>query len=189
MPNSESNAGNIYITRQPILDLKGQVFGYELLYRTGADECASEKSTESDRASSRVLADGVLRLGLDALTGGKFAFVKFSRNLLLSDAATLLPAKSMVIELSGDIGVDGPVVDACGRLKELGYSLSLDDYTGTAAEAALLSYVKFARVDVLQTPIEARAALAKRLRPLGIQLIAKKVETADSAAEVKQLGY
>src|SRR5438128_12344079 len=79
MPNSESNARNIYITRQPILDLKGQVFGYELLYRAVADESASEKSTESDRASSRVLADGVLRLGLDALTGGKVAFVKFSR--------------------------------------------------------------------------------------------------------------
>jgi EAL and modified HD-GYP domain-containing signal transduction protein len=189
MPHSESNAGDVYITRQPILDLKGQVFGYELLYRTGAGDSASEKSTESDRASSRVLADAVLRLGLDALTGGKTAFIKFSRNLLLSDAATLLPATSIVVEVSADVGVDGPVIDACGRLKKQGYSISLDDYTGTDEEAELLSYVKFARVDVLQASVEAREALAKRLRPRGVQPIAKKVETADSAAEVKQLGY
>jgi EAL and modified HD-GYP domain-containing signal transduction protein len=190
MADSESSAINVCITRQPILDLKSQVFGYELLYRTGADDSASEESTESDHASSRVLADAVLGLGLDALTGGKPAFVKFSRNLLLSDAATLLPAKSMVIELSGDIDVDAGVVDACGRLQELGYAISLDDYAaGTDAEAELLSYVKFARVDVLQTPVEERAALARRLQPLGVQLIAKKVETADTAAEVKQLGY
>src|SRR5262245_19963978 len=139
-------ASSVCITRQPILDLKNQVFGYELLYRTGAepaeaDEAAapeaadgeviesgdSLESTETDHASSRIIADAVLALGLDALTGGKPAFVKFSRNLLLSDAATLLPAKSVVIELSGDIDVDGDVIDACNRLFEMGYALSLDD--------------------------------------------------------------
>jgi EAL and modified HD-GYP domain-containing signal transduction protein len=199
---------SVFITRQPILDLKNQVFGYELLYRTdpstaidgdtdedavaveNADSPDTLESTESDHASSRVLADAVLALGLDALTSGLPAFVKFSRNLLLSDAATLLPAKSVVIELSGDIEVDGEVIDACSRLQDLGYAISLDDYTaGTDAEAALLSYVKFARVDMLQTAADDRKALADRLQPLGLQLIAKKIETAEMAAEVKALGY
>src|SRR5262245_56176293 len=165
---------SVCITRQPILDLKNKVFGYELLYRTTpgsteeADSDAEEtsdtvegaetiESTESDHAASRVLADAVLAVGLDTLTSGLPAFVKFSRNLLLSDAATLLPEKSVVIELSGDIDVDGEIVEACGRLQELGYAISLDDYkAGTDAEAALLPFMKFARVDMLQTPVDDR---------------------------------
>ena len=188
--STDASVSHVCLTRQPILDLNSQVFGYELLYRTDEDESVGVDSTGSDQASSRVLADAVLGIGLDALTSGRPAFMKFSRNLLLSDAATLLPAASLVIQLDGDIAVDSAVIDACGRLHELGYALSLDDYTaGTDAEAALLSYVKFASIDVLQTRIEDRHALAARLQPLGVQLIAKKVETAEVAAEVRALGY
>src|SRR5262245_60092300 len=59
----------VCVARQPILDLAGRVYGYELLYRNSSD--ATSCTTEGDIAGARVLSDAVFALGLDVLTNGK----------------------------------------------------------------------------------------------------------------------
>src|SRR6266498_3430186 len=63
-PNLDTREG-IYVARQPILDASGQVFGYELLYRAGAD--ATSCVDRRDLAAARVLNDAELTLGLETL--------------------------------------------------------------------------------------------------------------------------
>ena len=76
---------SIHIARQPILDVDRQVRGYELLYRAQAADSAC--TTTGDLAAARVVTDALLAIGLDTLTAGAPAFLNFTRQLLLENAA------------------------------------------------------------------------------------------------------
>src|SRR5580765_8112573 len=151
----------VCVARQPILDLAGRVYGYELLYRGSAD--ATSCTTEGDIAGARVLSDAVLALGLDVLTNGRLAFINFTRSLLLNGAGTLLPPTSMVVELREDIEVDQEIVEACRSLHARGFALALDDFVPGSSAESLIPFVSFVKVDVLAIPPDERKKLAARL--------------------------
>jgi c-di-GMP-related signal transduction protein len=177
---------SVHIARQAILDVDRRVFGYELLYRAQANDRSC--TTEGDLASSRVLTDAVLAIGLDTLTSGALAFVNFTRELLLEDAAALLPAKSVVIELREDITVDADVINACRGLHEKGYTLALDDFVEGSGAETLLPYVGFVKLDVLDTPPIVWQPLAHRLASTGVRVVAERVETADTVTQAVEAG-
>ncbi len=177
----------VYVARQPILRPTGRVFGYELLYRGTATDTACNEPT--DMASARTMTDAVLSLGLDTLTGHLPAFINLNRSLLLEGAPMLLSPSTAVIELLEDMAIDIEVIEACRTLKKMGYALALDDFISQSEAEALLPYVKYVKIDVLRTPAVTRLELAKRLRPLGVQLIAEKVETPEIAEDVRKAGY
>jgi len=177
----------VHVARQPILDRLDRVVGYELLYRETA--AAHSCLTASDVAAVRVFTDALLTLGLDVLTGGLPAFFNVTKRLLTTCAAEVLPPPATVLELREDIVVDTEVVDACRRLHAAGYALALDDFVRGCEAERLLPYVKYVKVDVLATPAAARAQLASLFTPMGLKLVAEKVETAEMAREVRALGY
>lgn len=176
-----------FVARQPILDAKRQVFGYELLYRGLAD--APSCVDPSDLASANVLTNAVLNLGLDTLTDGRKAFINISRGLLVGDIGSLLDPSQVVIELLEDISADPEVIDACRTLKSAGYAIALDDFVPGSGAERLLPYARFVKVDVLSTSPEARAALAQRLLPRGIRLLAEKVESHEIFDLSREEGY
>ncbi len=108
-----------FVARQPILDEGRQVFGYELLYRAAQTD-TSANFANSDEASARVLTDTLLTMGFDTLTDGRKGFMNVSRTLLLSEAASLTPPASSVLELLETIEADPEVIDACRTLKTTG---------------------------------------------------------------------
>jgi c-di-GMP-related signal transduction protein len=118
---------DLFVARQPIFDLRGQVAAYELLYRRGAGSLAADG--ESTRQMSLdVVIQSFLEIGLERITRGKTAFINFSREMLLSSAYDLLDPKAVVIELLEDVEADPEVLAACDRLVGLGYRLALDDF-------------------------------------------------------------
>ncbi len=176
----------LFVARQPILNRSGQVFGYELLYRAGAD--ASSCEAETDLAASRVLSDTVLGIGLETLTGGRKAFMNVSRNLLLSGHATLLPARSVVLEVLETVKVDEPVVQVCRSLRGKGYSIALDDYVPGLDADALLPYANFVKVDVLDTKRDEWVSI-RRSMPSHVTMLAEKVESAEVYEDLRAIGY
>ena len=166
-----------FVSRQPILDLNGKVFGYELLHRAKDD-------ANAEGAGARGLTDVVLDMGLETLTQGKPAFLNFNRDLLLSDAGTLLPAKKSVIQLRRGVEVDDAVVSACQTLHTAGYRLALDFVSDPEGER-LLPFMKFVKIDVRSMSLGAAAALVKRLGSGDVRAIAEKVETAEAFAAAK----
>lgn len=177
----------VCVARQPILFPSGQVFGYELLYRASAGDVACTAS--GDLAGARVLADALLNLGLENLTDGRVVFINLTRELLLAGAADLLPRHAAVLEIREDVPVDREVIETCRQLRARNYALALDDFEPGSPVETLMPYVQYVKVDVLATTAAQRAALARRLTPLGIKLVAEKVETEAKVAEVKQAGY
>src|SRR6187431_170720 len=136
----------VFVSRQPILDATGKVFGYELLHRETASPAAGGADGETaETAGARGLTDVVLGLGLDTLAEGKPAFLNFTRELLVGQAATLLPAAKTVIQLRRGLQVDEAVVTACSELHDASYRLALDFISDPESER-LLPFVKFLKI-------------------------------------------
>ena len=135
------------VARQPILDRRGHVFGYELLFRRSATVQSCDVASAD--ACVQVIVDAMHSIGLDTLASGKRAFMNVTREFLLSDAATLLPKDQVVIELLEDIEVDHEVVAACKALKRAGYTLALDDFTYSESIAELLPLADYVKIDFL----------------------------------------
>ena len=177
----------LHVARQPILDERGRVFGYELLYRQAAD--ATGCAASGDSASARVLTSAVLDLGLDTLTSGRQAFLNVTRPLLLGQIDALVPPDGVVLELLETVEVDKDVVTVCRDLRARGYRLALDDFVAGSDAEALLPFVSFVKVDVLTTPASVVHALADRLSHGGVRLLAEKVETRDVFEHTRGAGY
>src|SRR5580692_1497476 len=115
----------VYLGRQPIVDRRLNVVGYELLFRSSeANFC---DVTDDVAATSQVIVTAVLGMGLDRLLGGKPAFINFDRTLLLGDWTTLLPPGRSVIEILETVTPDQEILAAACRLRQQGYALALDD--------------------------------------------------------------
>jgi EAL and modified HD-GYP domain-containing signal transduction protein len=176
-------ATSAFVSRQPVLDVEGRVFGYELLYRDG--DASPQDGTGSD---ARGLTDVVLDMGLDTLAEGKPAFLNFTRELLIGKAGTLLPPKKAVIQLRRGLEVDDDVVAACQELHKAGHRLAIDFGADPEAER-LLPLMAFIRIDVRSMSMEAASALVKRFAAAKIRAIAEKVETAEAYAGAKATGF
>jgi len=176
-----------FVARQPILTRAGRLFGYELLYRGDlhADGCIAD----TDQASAQVLTDGLLAFGLTALGSGRPLFINLTRRWMVEDAALLLPAPYVVLEITERIPADEETLAACRRLYAAGYALALDDFEPGSQAEAFLPWASYVKVDVLATPRHEAAALVARLKDRKVTLLAEKVETREVAEWAGHAGF
>jgi c-di-GMP phosphodiesterase len=174
-----------HVARQPILDARGQVYGYELLFRATAE---ATTFSEPGHASARLISDVVTGPGFDALSDGKRVFVNLSADVLLADVSGLFDPERVVLEIPSTTAVTPEVAEMCRRLHGHGHALALDGFAQGAAAEALLPQARFAKVDVLDTPLEDVASLAASLLAKGLTVIAERVETEEAFLAAKAAG-
>ena len=179
---------DVFVARQPIFDRMRRTHAYELLFRAGAASTGYDGSN-ADEASLRVLDASLSVLGLETLTGGKRAFINFTRDTLVNGYASMLPKGSVVVEILENVAPDDEVMAACRTLKDAGHVLALDDFVLGESYEALLDMVDIVKVDFTQNAREDRVRLVERLRPRGIKLLAEKVQTPDDFNHALQAGY
>jgi EAL and modified HD-GYP domain-containing signal transduction protein len=184
---SLSNKGSqLYVARQPILSSNEQVFGYELLFRDGIEDYF--RHTDADIASRSTLDTSIL-MGLDVLCDGRRAFMNCTRETLLKDYVTLLPAARVVVEILESVPVDDLVKAACIRLKEAGYAIALDDFIADDPRSALVPYADIIKVDLKGTSPDEQVAMVKRYASFRCRMLAEKVETRKEFSACKQAGF
>lgn len=175
-----------FIARQPIFDRREQVFGYELLFRSGLENRYT--GTDGD-AAARDVADNFLNADTKTLTAGRRAFLNCTRQFLVNDLATLLPKDQTVIEILETVNPDAEVLAACRRLKGLGYTLALDDFVYADKFQPLVELADIIKIDFKVSGSEQRQEAVSRFDPLGIELLAEKVETRAEFSEACSSGY
>jgi EAL and modified HD-GYP domain-containing signal transduction protein len=181
-----SQSGTHFVARQPILTTDEKVFGYELLFRDGIEDFF--RCPDSDAASRSTLNSSML-LGLDVLCDGRRAFVNCTREILLKDYVTLLPAGQTVVEILETVPADELVVAACRRLKEAGYMIALDDFALDDPREALTDLADIIKVDLRATAAPDAAAMVRRYGPWRCRLLADKVETREEFIACKKAGF
>ena len=179
---------DVFVARQPIFDLTGEVAAYELLYRRSAQSRFADGS-DSAQMSRDVVIQSFLEVGLDRITRGKAGFINFGREMLLDRCYELLDPESIVIELLEDVPPDEEVKAACERLVDSGYRLALDDFVTGGPHVALIPYANIIKVDVLSRSPEEIQAAVEPLRGSKVKLLAEKVETQEIHNECKKLGF
>lgn len=177
---------NQYVARQPIFDQKKDVFGYELLYRSSSSENYS--CLDGDRATTEVITNSLLLIGLDTITRGKKAFINFTKNLLEDGTATLLPQEIAVIEILEDIEPDERIIAACRSLKKKGYLLALDDFVYDGKFIPLIELADIIKVDFMGTEAEERKKIIGRIGR-DKKFLAEKVETREDFEQALEAGY
>ena len=108
-----------FIARQPIFDLRQQVYGYELLFRSGIKAFCDGLSNPNG-ATCSVIADSLLLHGLETLTQNRKVFVNFTHDLLVNDYATFLPKDNAVVEILETVEPEEEVLAACRHPKLVG---------------------------------------------------------------------
>jgi c-di-GMP phosphodiesterase len=174
-----------YVARQPILDLRGRVHGYELLFRDGH---GVGFRGDGDLATRTMLDNSVI-FGLEKLTGGVTAFVNCTRESLTEALVDVLPPSMTVLEILETIEPTPVVIEACRRLKAAGFRLALDDFTWKPGIEPLVELADYIKVDFILTGAEDRKKLLQQLSKYAVALIAEKVETYEEYQQARAEGF
>lgn len=180
-------SSEVFLARQAVLDRQQRCIGYELL-------CRSSKQNVNlfgagDAATMQTMDIALHLGGMLELTDGKKAFINFTEGLLIDDVAHVLPPSRTVVEVLETVVPTPQVVEACRRLKSVGYELALDDYIKAGSAGGLEGLADIVKVDFLNTSAAERETIAKRFLPQKVKLLAEKVETQEDFNQGLALGY
>ena len=115
-----------YVARQAIYDTQKRVLGYELLFRDGVQNCFPDISP--DEATSSLLAQSHLSIGVENITMNKLAFINFHQDTLLYRFPSSLVPLNVVIEIAETVDLNPDLIAACEHIANLGYKIALDNY-------------------------------------------------------------
>lgn len=181
-------ADQLYLGRQPILDRDQQLVAYELLFRNGSRNVA--EVTDGVQATATVIANAFAELGVEAALGSCRGFINVDEAFLFSDLLELLPRQSVVLEILETVPPTPAVVDRCKALKTAGFTLALDDVIQLEPQfAELLALVDVVKVDIQPLNRIQLMQLTMKLKPLGKQLLAEKVDSREQMEQCLKLGF
>lgn len=182
------NEDKIFVARQPIFDIHQRPCAFELLFRDSGT-ARKARMIDPDLATLQMIAEGFF-IGR-ANGDSKPVFINFTEKMLHEGHAEALPAGKCVIELLEDIPPTDKNVQIVKRLKEKGYGVALDDFTGSKETVPWLNHVNIVKVDILslganQNKLKKLALLMGRFQ---CRLLAEKVESIEAFKLVRTLGY
>jgi EAL and modified HD-GYP domain-containing signal transduction protein len=176
-----------YVARQPILDIKQNVVAYELLFRDGKSN--SFPDIDPNQATSNILTNNHLSLGIEQVTGDLPAYINFHADTLIFHFPSFLDPKNVVLEILEDVPVTPELLAACQSLHEKGYKLALDDFDFDEKWAPFYPIIDIIKIDVLQFSILEISKLVRKIAGLNVTLLAEKVETSQQFERLKMLGF
>jgi EAL and modified HD-GYP domain-containing signal transduction protein len=109
--------------------------------------------------------------------------------LLLDKVATILSNKILVIEVLETILPTPEVLTTCSELRELGYTIALDDFILSPEYMPLIDVADIIKVDFLSTSIEDIEEFVQTLKGRPIKLLAEKIETYEVFEAAKSMGF
>ncbi len=175
-----------FITRLPILDRYERVYGYELLSRPGEEEFWPSMS--DGQAAEGAPSTTPAFEGIDELTDDTRAFIKCTRQALISGQAAGLPRDRVVLEIRSARKLDEDVLAACRGLKDAGFLIALENLQG-AWEEPLADLADIIKLDVTASSDRAQWLFMRKCRPRGTVFVADKVEKRAQYQAALQQGF
>ncbi|OCW97338.1 EAL and HDOD domain-containing protein [Alishewanella sp. HH-ZS] len=176
-----------YIARQPIFNKDKETIGYELLFRDG--EANAFPNIDADEATSKLIMQHHLLMGVERVTSNKLAFINFSEETLLHHFPTSIKPESMVIEVLETVPPTPELLATLKYLKELGYQLALDDHDFDPKWDPFLPFISYLKVDVQQFNLLQISRHLRRVADYPFTLLAERVETAEQFEKLKLMGF
>lgn len=176
-----------YIARQPIFNVAKETIAYELLFRDG--ESNSFPNIDADEATSKLIMQHHLLLGVEKVTANKLAFINFSEETLLHQFPTSIRPDAMVIEVLETVAPSPELLSTLKFLQQKGYKVALDDHNFDPKWDPFLPYISYLKVDIQQFNMLEISRYLKRLEQYNFILLAERVETAEQFEQLKLMGF
>jgi len=181
---------NVFVGRQPIFDAEMNLFAYELLFRSG-ENVGHAGVVDGDMATTQVMLNAFMDIGMDHLVGSQFAFINLTRRFLVGEHPLPFTPDRVVLEVLEDVEPDAEVVAAVRRLAERGFTIALDDFIYREEMRPLIELADIIKIDLMALeagalPEQVRCIRADNPR---VHLLAEKVETHDEFSECRALGF
>ncbi len=168
----------VALARQPILDAKQSIYGYELLYRSHGSATSAEIFDDVS-ATAQVVSTGLLEIGMSNLVGTNKAFVNFPRTYLLNPSGVPLDREQVVIEVLDNANFDAVLLASLRKWKNAGYDIALDDFRFEAKLTPFIELARFVKLDLQVLGRDAFMAELEALKNFDIKVIVCKVENWD----------
>lgn len=177
----------VFIGRQPIFNSKLEVVGYELLFRPGNIDALGE--IDGDKATSQVINNALMEIGLDEIVGDAPAYINFTKELITNGIAELLPPERVVLEILETVTVDQELIDKISQLVDAGYQIALDDFVFSEEWRPLIELAHIIKIDVLMFSIDEIRKQLEYFKGSKLKLLAEKVETQEQYNQLKDEGF
>ena len=175
------------VARQPICDRQQRTIGYELLFRDlGTEQCVFGNAEE---ATSRVVFNFIVEIGLDRLVGPSKAFINLTRDFMMGMNSELLPRDRVVLEILEDSVPDPAFLTALGALKARGFQFAIDDFNFQEQLMPFLPYCSFIKVDMQSVDRGRLIHEMPSMQSLSVKLLAEKVESQDEFEFCLEQGF
>lgn len=150
--------------RQGIFTGSGDVFGYELFFRSPYPAPLHVDHWTQDQQNHAT-----------------------AHVLHATFAGPYLP-EQRVVEIVESVVADSAVIAGVRRLRERGFRIAIDDFVGLASQRRLLPFADYVKIDVRDLDVEGHP-LIDLARSYGAQVVAECVESEAMPAECQTLGF
>ncbi|WP_445150727.1 EAL and HDOD domain-containing protein [Baekduia sp. Peel2402] len=169
-----TDAPRVLFARQAIVDRRGRLAGYELLYRgpRGADG----EIPDAEHATCSVLVGAFAEVGFGAAVGGSTAFLNVTERFLHEVDPLPLAPESTVLELLEDAKPTPELLSRLRALRAQGFRVALDDFAPGPMSTPLLEVADLVKVDLRAHSRAEAERLMGSLVARGVTVVAEKVE-------------
>ncbi len=174
----------VFFTKQPVLDIKRSIWGYELLggeIREGICEIFPQKESTAGLTPSSYL---VLQ---EAMERGKKIMVGFDDAAILIGIPYVLPPASGVVRVLPSAVRTPELSAALQALRNEGYQTVVEFHPGEAASAELCEQADIVSLDLsagVPDPVS-----IERMQKCGCPMLARGVKTRDQFQAAKDMGF
>ena len=141
----------VFLGRQPMVDVDRQIFGYELLYRGGPDSATI--FDDPDAATRGVMERVLLQWGMEHVVGDRFGMINASASLVVHGLHRAMPPEGMIIEVREETPFDDDTIDALQQARYDGYHFALDNVSrlGDLERSQLLPLASIVKIELTTT--------------------------------------
>lgn len=177
---------DVYMARQPIFDQDNNLYAYELLYRSNGTENIYN-GVSGDESTADVFTNAFFGLNVKNVIGNARAFINFTENLLRRGIPKLISPDILVVEVLENQLTDNDLLDSVQELRELGYTIALDDFEYSNAYSELFQLGDLVKID-FRTPQKTIEETAYVCRYSNKIMLAEKIETREELEYARKLG-
>lgn len=174
------------IGRQPVCTADGALYAYKLLFRNSEQAAVF---TDDNLATSTVLLNTFVEIGLDRVVGNRKGFVKLTREFLTGDHTLPSRPDLLAVEILQSIDIDEDIIRGVQKLKRKGFTIAIDDVVLRPELEPLLPISDIVQIDVRKVAVDELKTHCRSLRRWPVRLLAEKVETSEEFDTCKALQF
>ncbi len=179
----------IFIGRQPIIDSGKSIFGYEILFRSTAEENVSGVTVSDNLSATANVLENIYDMGIKTLMGESPAFINVTPDILKRGMIELLPKDKVVLEILETSKIDDNAVSVIKEFKSKGFNISLNNFAYEEEWEPFLEVADYVKLDSKQYSKTEIKEMLMLLKGYGAKLIISKVEANEDFEFYKGIGF